>query len=306
MKTRNVHSMSVRTALLVALCIAHVVVATERLYSAEAGGAAEKKQAAETRFQAGFRYFQNNAYDQALNELEKALELQPDHIYALFFKAVIFDCTKDYAKSVLAYDAFLKAKPDDPVGLSNRGTALFHVGRWSEAIESVDKALKVETDPDGLHNMGNLLFTIAEYDKAIPVLEQAKKAGAKISDAFLSAQKDIARQFTGKDLPLEGWRPDYDKYLNIVELSYANKDIPLPPGQGNRFSFRGSEERPFSLFSNLDVWDGAIDHDPEHGFLLSSGTKFKQVRLRGGLRVSVIGHIEKWKATVDKETALPK
>ncbi|NMC63481.1 MAG: tetratricopeptide repeat protein [SAR324 cluster bacterium] len=264
----------------------------------------DDKKAAQETFETGFRSFQGNEYDKALEAFEKAVGLDPGHIHALFFKAVIYDRRKEYAKSLEAYDAFLKAKPDEPTGWSNRATALYHIGQWSEALESVEKAVQLSNDPGGLHNKGNLLFMMAEYEKAIPLLEQAKKGGAKISDVLLSAQKDIARQFTEKNLPPEGWAPNYSKYLNIGELSDTKKDIPLPPDSGNRFSFKGSEEQPFHLFTNLDVWEGAIDNDPERGFLLSSGTKFKQTRLKDGRRISVVGHIEKWKAIVDKETAI--
>lgn len=273
--------------------------------------APNKKQIAEATFQAGFRQFQLKDYASALNEFEKALELQPDHIKSLFFKAVIFDRQEDYQKSVSAYDTFLKAKPNEPTALSNLGTALYHTGRWPEALQSVEKALMVKADPNVLHNKGNLLLMMAEYEKAIPILEQAKRSGARIPDALLTAERDIARQFIGKDLPSDEWRPDYSKYLSMGRLSDENRVISFPRDPGTSFSFEGSERMPFHLLTNLDVWDGAINHDPARGILLSPGTKFKQVRMKNGQRVIVVGHITNWKAIVDKVepvgvTAIPE
>ena len=48
--------------------------------------------------------------------------------------------------AITAYEQYLKARPDSPIALSNLGAAYARAGRYEDAIEQYQRALKVQPD----------------------------------------------------------------------------------------------------------------------------------------------------------------
>lgn len=82
----------------------------------------------------GRAYEQLGMPDSALIDFNKALEIKPDFLPAIFFRGVLLYNQKDYQKAKSDFDKILGVKPDYI-------NALIHRGRTNEAIGNIDEAI---------------------------------------------------------------------------------------------------------------------------------------------------------------------
>mgnify|MGYP001234548069 FL=1 len=107
---------------------------------------------------AGDIHLSSGEYEEAIEDFDRALELQPDHRGALMGKAAALIQLKRYdvAEKVLTYTIdYLKRtlSPDDPTGrgalaaaYGNRGIVKDTEGRYEQALEDYIASLKVDAD----------------------------------------------------------------------------------------------------------------------------------------------------------------
>ena len=142
--------------------------------------------------------------EEAMIQLDKALEIEPDNAELLYDKAISlqmllrFDdaieyynkslgidsgnfgalvnkglclsnpTTNKHEEALACFEQALMLSPDDPGALSLRGYSLDSIGRYREAIECFDKIL--ETQPKEVNiliNKGLALSHLGKYDEAI-------------------------------------------------------------------------------------------------------------------------------------------
>jgi tetratricopeptide (TPR) repeat protein len=62
----------------------------------------------------GIEYYKEGKYDQAGKEFEKALELKPNHVYAMYGLGNTYYCKAKYDEAVKTYTKAIKLNPDYP------------------------------------------------------------------------------------------------------------------------------------------------------------------------------------------------
>jgi hypothetical protein len=112
--------------------------------------------------------------DEALVQLDRCFELQPEHVPTLQLRARVLRGLKRY-EEYLADNMRLHAiDPADPFTCNNVGDALQFFGRYEEGLEWFDKALKLRPDSaDILKNSGFALSQLHRYDQAVATYETA-------------------------------------------------------------------------------------------------------------------------------------
>ncbi len=132
------------------------------------------------------RYYQLYSYilnetdgtEEALVEIEKAIEFSPDHfdIYATkIYVSLANDNMKDEVMALI--EEMIKEFPQERKNLYKlRGFTYYTMGKDLEAISTLDEALDLYPDSSGLLNNRSIsLSNIGRYDEAIKTIEKAVK-----------------------------------------------------------------------------------------------------------------------------------
>jgi Tfp pilus assembly protein PilF len=73
----------------------------------------------------------------------------------------------------------VKLDPANPADMDTYGWVLYKLGRYSEAVQWVEKAVAATPSPDTdlLEHLGDIYFKLGETDKAVMQWQNALKAG---------------------------------------------------------------------------------------------------------------------------------
>jgi len=81
-----------------------------------------------------------------------------------------------YDEAIECYDHAIKIDPNNPVVWNNKGLALYHLGKYDEAILSYDHAIKIDpSDADAWNSKGNSLNSLDKKDEAKKCHDKSKK-----------------------------------------------------------------------------------------------------------------------------------
>lgn len=87
------------------------------------------------------------AADNALEALQKAVELRPDFAKSYFNLGVLNDQLHRYDKAITAYEKVVDLAPDIPIGHFRLGIAYHRTGRNEAAQKAIQKYIMLVTDP---------------------------------------------------------------------------------------------------------------------------------------------------------------
>jgi tetratricopeptide (TPR) repeat protein len=94
----------------------------------------------------GFRYDQKGMFQEAMEEYEKTLELDPSYKWALNDMGMIYSGQGEYEQALEYFDKQVSLYPDDPNALNTRGATYVRMGRIDEAIADNKRALEIRPD----------------------------------------------------------------------------------------------------------------------------------------------------------------
>jgi len=126
--------------------------------------------------------------NEAIEELEKALELDPGYAVAHLNLGIAYLSLADYAAAEVALRQGLALRPDEPYGLFNLGLVFKVQGKTAEAIEAFEGVrLRDPDDPDTLYQLGTLYARERQLERAIEVFRRS------IGDALRRAGEVLVR-----------------------------------------------------------------------------------------------------------------
>jgi len=148
-------------------------------------------------------------YEKALDLLDKALEINPNHIHALNNKGRALLELDKTEEAIVWFDKALEVNPEYIPALHNKGLILLELGKYEEAMVWFDKALEVNPNLVYLLNdKGLALYRLGQYDEAISYYDKA----LEINPNYELAKKN-------KELALErdeGGIWDYSELIAIA------------------------------------------------------------------------------------------
>ena len=107
-------------------------------------------------------------YEDALADLNQALNLRPDHPDTINNRGVTHDSLKRYDEALVDYNRALELRPDHPETLNNRGVTYRNLDRYDEALADYNRALELRPDhPDTLNNRGVIYLRMERYVEAL-------------------------------------------------------------------------------------------------------------------------------------------
>lgn len=115
-------------------------------------------------------------YDEALECLDKAIEIDSNYARAWANKGNVFNSLERYEEALVFYDKAIEIDENDKLAWDWRGDVLNNLKRYEEALESYDNASEI--DPNykwAWADRGNILNKLKRYDEALESYDLALK-----------------------------------------------------------------------------------------------------------------------------------
>lgn len=126
-----------------------------------------------------YNRLKNNALSD--ENYEKALKLDPNNSYVLNNYAYYLSLRNENLQKAETMSAkSLTLDAANPANMDTYGWILFKLGRYSEALDWVKKAVEAspKTDADLLEHLGDIYFKLGDIDNAMANWQAAQKAGS--------------------------------------------------------------------------------------------------------------------------------
>lgn len=173
-------------------------------------------------------------YEEALDDLTKAIELKSDYVNTWFNRAEVRYELGQYADAVGDYSEVIQRQPDDVGAFTGRGHAHFRMGEFDKALADYQRAVTLDPTSSGaLVNRGDTYRHLSQFAKAAADYRQAVKLDESNGRAYRAAawlmatcpdeklrNPDLALQAAAKAIELDG-SEDY-LYLDTLAAAYAN------------------------------------------------------------------------------------
>ncbi|MBE9572188.1 MAG: tetratricopeptide repeat protein [Proteobacteria bacterium] len=167
----------------------------------------------------GDSYNQNGNYQEALEEIEKAIEIDPNNADAWAMKGSVLSDLGRHQEAFEALEKSLELDPDNLNALMHKSYSLFNLGRDQEAIflvnEIIDRCDKIiEANPNDYqawHIKGSLLYTLGKNEDALIAMNKALEFDPSNEHSF-SVKGDIL-------FDLRRYQESFEAYDNATKLN---------------------------------------------------------------------------------------
>jgi len=115
----------------------------------------------------GLDYANLGKYDKAIEDFNKAIELNPDLAVAYYNRGNTYAELGEYDRAIKDYDKAIELNKDYTVAYNNRGFAYVGLGKYNRAIEDFNKAIKLNPDDaKAYYNRGLAYAELGEHERA--------------------------------------------------------------------------------------------------------------------------------------------
>lgn len=167
---------------------------------------------------------------EAIRQLDTAIQIYPNYADAFQRRAFIHYSLKDYKKAEPDFKRAIEINPTQPVAHNNYGNLLFNSGRFPEAMEHIQLAVKY--NPSYSHALNNLASTYGVYGENERRLSQEDPANRSQHLANAQRNFELAIEYFKKAIQAD---PEYATpyyllgvtYRNLGDESQANKYIKI-------------------------------------------------------------------------------
>lgn len=210
----------------------------------ERSAALAKNKALNDAFNAGREAMNAKQWDQAIEQLAKASEMDANQhvVWANLADAYAGaaaaktgqEQTDLYNKAIDAFGKAIALKPDDAAYLNNYGLMLARAKRVKEAEEQLTKAAQLDPPNAGkyYYNLGAVLQNTGQYDAAVDAFKKAVDADPNHAEAQYWYATALSSKITmgadGKVVPPAGMKEALEKYLTLKpdgQFAGAAKDL---------------------------------------------------------------------------------
>jgi tetratricopeptide (TPR) repeat protein len=132
----------------------------------------------------GDAYFQEGNVDEAIDQFQKALEIDPHFGKTHYNLGVAFFQKGQVNEAIEQYHEALKINPNDALAHNNLGNAIAKEGKSDESKAEFEKALEINPNYAEAHNnLGNFLLQKGRVDEAVAQFQKALEISPDYPDA---------------------------------------------------------------------------------------------------------------------------
>jgi len=147
----------------------------------------------------GEAYLQKNNLDKALENINKAISLEPDEnlrVLSYLNQGLIFKRQRNWPDALKAYNKVVALRPGYAKAYNNIGTIFIEVTDYDHAIANFDKAIELDRNfAFAYNNRGKAYLLKGDVDSALRDIEQSIRLDPTNAHAYLNR----ARAYVKKD-----------------------------------------------------------------------------------------------------------
>ncbi|SON54439.1 lipoprotein NlpI [Hartmannibacter diazotrophicus] len=167
---------------------------------------------------------------EALNAVNKSLDLKADNAEAIQTKAHIFTLMKNYTKALEQYQAVQALRPDERKPLRDVIACMVLLKQNLEAIDVIEEALaRYPDDLEFLNFLASCFVQLGLFEEARQVIEiiplEKRDAAVLITDTLIDMAENRFEDAYRKMMPIHLADPDQDNIawnLSLINLAMGN------------------------------------------------------------------------------------
>ncbi len=187
----------------------------------------------------GFVYFNQEQWDLALDDYNKAIALNPEDTKAYIDRGFVYFNQKQWDLALDDYNKAVALNPEDAKAYINRGVLYERQEQWDLALADFNKAIALNPDNPELayayRNRGHVYFEQEQWDLALADSHKAIALAPEFAHTYVNRGYLYFKQ--------EQWDLALDDY---------NKAVALAPKDAHAYGNRGE------LYAKQEQWDLAL------------------------------------------------
>jgi tetratricopeptide (TPR) repeat protein len=168
---------------------------------------------AESHFNQGRADLEDGSLEQAIDEFDTAIRLDPEFVEAYEYRAWVYIHLAEYGRAIADSDAALHIDPEYSPAYGSRAAAYAYLREYDQSVADLDSALRINPNYAGAY-LGRAVAYIAleEFDRAIADYDAYLRINP--DDAIHYAGRGVVKQLAGD---AQGAEQDFRK---ARELGY--------------------------------------------------------------------------------------
>ncbi|GCL45813.1 serine protease [Microcystis aeruginosa] len=175
-------------------------------------------------FNRGNLYYNQQKYDLALSDYNKAININPNYAKAYLNRGNLYINQQKYDLALSDYNQAIKINSDFAEAYNNRGNLYSDLQKYKLALDDYNQAIKINpNDAEAYYNRGNLYSDLQKYDLALSDYSKAIDINPNDAEAYYN-RGNLYSDLQKYDLALS----DYSKAIDInpnYARAYYNRGI---------------------------------------------------------------------------------
>ncbi|RQW78448.1 MAG: tetratricopeptide repeat protein, partial [Methanothrix sp.] len=148
----------------------------------------EQENTAKAWFKRGSELFKDQSYDEAIEAMDKVIEIDPKNETAWDVKgsSLVLLASNMYDEALTCFDKAIEIYPQDIWAWNGKGDAFNHMRRYEDAIKAYDKALEIDAQAFGpVSGKASALWKLGRHNESLKVYDDAIKLTSQDSEKAL-------------------------------------------------------------------------------------------------------------------------
>jgi len=196
-------------------------------------------------------------YTEALQDFDRAIELDPKYDWAIASRGFTYRLMKHYTEALQDFNRAIELDPKSAWAIAGRGQTYKSMEHYTEALQDFDRAIELDPKLDwAIANRGQIYKSMEHYTEALQDFDRAIELNPKY-DWAIASRGETYRLMECYTKALQ----DFDRAIELNPKSKSAWSI----------AFRGETYRLMERYTEaLQDFDRAIELNPKYDWAIAS------------------------------------